>query len=102
MKRLFPSGDRIGQPSSDVVLSSELLPAISSIFCAVLQSESAGAADAVAVIVRTRTAVSLNVMVVSLLIAMARGRSRPGTRARPEGRAADFCSWRDTTDRHPS
>src|SRR5215216_2354986 len=34
MYRLSPSGDWIGQPSWNVVFSSELLPAISSIFCA--------------------------------------------------------------------
>src|SRR5512145_1819718 len=38
MYRLRPSGDWIGQPSSDGVLSSELLPPTSSIFCAVVQS----------------------------------------------------------------
>ena len=75
MKRLFPFGDRIGQPSSEVVLSSELLPAISSIFCAVLQSESAGAAAAVAVTERTRTAVSVNVIGRVVIDSRARGTS---------------------------
>src|SRR5262245_36311779 len=36
--RLRPSGDWIGQPSSDGVFSSVLLPAVSSIFCAAPQS----------------------------------------------------------------
>ena len=46
MYRLSPSGDWIGQPSSDGVFSSELLPPISSIFCAAPQAESATAAPA--------------------------------------------------------
>src|SRR4051812_39378820 len=39
MYRLRPSGDWWGHPSSDGVLTSELLPAISSTFWAVAQSE---------------------------------------------------------------
>ena len=39
MYRLSPSGDWIGQPSSDGVFSSELLPAISSTFWAGAQAE---------------------------------------------------------------
>src|SRR5215211_169228 len=42
MYRLSPSGDSIGQPSSATVLSSTLLPAISSIFCAGAQPEKCG------------------------------------------------------------
>src|SRR5215207_3369285 len=49
------SGDRIGQPSSDPVLSSELLPGISSIFWPVLQGP-AGAARAVAELSRAAAA----------------------------------------------
>src|SRR4029453_12055299 len=46
MYRLSPSGDWIGQPSSDEVFSSVLFPPISSIFCAPPQAESATAAPA--------------------------------------------------------
>ncbi len=46
MYRLRPSGDSIGQPSSDGVFTSGLLPSISSTFCAVLQSEKSGPANA--------------------------------------------------------
>src|SRR5215204_7490403 len=42
MYRLSPSGDSIGQPSSAAVLSSTLLPAISSIFCAGAHTEKCG------------------------------------------------------------
>src|SRR5215218_1211595 len=42
MYRLSPSGDSIGQPSSATVLSSALLPATSSIFCAGPQAEKCG------------------------------------------------------------
>src|SRR5215204_2465911 len=42
MYRLRPSGDSIGQPSSATVLSSTLLPAISSIFCAGAHTEKCG------------------------------------------------------------
>src|ERR1700752_1370314 len=48
MYRLRPSGDWIGQPSSDGVLSSELFPPVSSIFCAVDQTEVCVAATAAA------------------------------------------------------
>src|SRR5918994_6570279 len=46
MYRLSPSGDSIGQPSSDGVFRSGWFPAISSIFCAVLHAEKCGPADA--------------------------------------------------------
>src|SRR5215211_1728771 len=42
MYRLSPSGDSIGQPSSATVLSSALLPATSSIFCAGAHAEKCG------------------------------------------------------------
>src|SRR5215211_571540 len=42
MYRLSPSGDSIGQPSSAMVLSSTVLPAISSIFCAGAHTEKCG------------------------------------------------------------
>src|SRR5918995_7311633 len=57
MYRSRPSGDWIGQPSTKGVFTSELLPAISSIFCAVPQEDRDGPATAAvaADIIRTAT-----------------------------------------------
>src|SRR5215217_5010667 len=58
MKRLNPSGDWIGQPSTEGVFRSAWLPATSSIFCAVLQAEKCGpAATAAAAATSAKSAV---------------------------------------------
>ena len=56
-----PSGDRMGHPSSEAVLSSELLPAISSIFWPVLHGPAA-AAMAVAELSRATAAANVNLV----------------------------------------
>src|ERR687897_1183152 len=69
MYRLRPSGDSIGQPSTAVVFRSAWLPAISSIFCAVLHGEK-GPADAASAAPEATAATSVTTSArLSMLIA---------------------------------
>jgi hypothetical protein len=82
MYRLRPSGDSIGQPSTKGVFSSELLPAISSIFCAVPHEDRCGPATAAAAADTIRTAIPTRIFALFIVTSCVQDRTGRATRFR--------------------